>query len=392
MIPKYFQESNLPKKILKVLLEPFNAFATFFLRRSVERAFQLDEFPQGLSLNPSKTLLANPPYITSAVDDVMYIVNQILQRSLATSQTIVILALIAMMSRVLNSDFIGMIQRKMLDESYPKAVIQGTMPPEDKIVSFIILTNNVDISNDYMKRIIHSHNEETVVQAAEASGDVRTPLQSLFPLGNDAAMVRKSLSALENTFSSKANDLNSDALTVLFSQVVKLRIRPILADAFRDAEYSVADSSISIQRSGDFEEEGMDTLSVKVRIHTGWEALMGPLRRLLTERNMEKLLGLTTTYLSNVLEKRIWSYSGRITEFGAVNLERDVVEIANVVVKGQNFKSRGIFNRCLQIMTIMNMEHEEWESILSTEHEQNMRWMLDSDERDRARQMVALRA
>jgi len=392
-VPPFLEDSNLPRKVSKILLEPFSAFTTFFLRRSVEKAFQLDEFPQGLSLTLSKTLTANPPYITSAVDDVMYIVNQILQRSLATSQAALVLALLATMSRVLGSDFIGMIQRKMRDECYPKAAIQGAMPPEEKIISFITLANNLDVSVDYIQRIVQSHLADGATRFDSEHGDARTPLSSLFPMNDDSENVRKALVSLEATLAGKAMDLNSDALTVLFSQVVKPRIRPILADAFRDAEYSGPDDITSdVRRSEEFAEGVNELPSVKGRVRAGWEALMDPLRRLLTDHNSQALSKVATAYFSNLLERRIWTYRGRITELGAVNLERDVVETVSVIVSGQNFKSREAFNRCLEVLTIMNMEEEEWDSWLSSETSQDHGWVLDKDERDRARTMVAGRA
>ena len=130
-MPQFLSNSSLYKKVSKNLVEPFNVMTTFFFRRSVEKAFQLDESPSDLNLNPNKPLGANPPFITSAVDDVMYIVNQVLQRSLATSQRAVVSSVVPTIGRVLGSDFVGMIQRKMRDESYPKPVIQGGLPPEE---------------------------------------------------------------------------------------------------------------------------------------------------------------------------------------------------------------------------------------------------------------------
>ena len=88
--PSFLTHSTLQKKVTDLLIEPFNTMAAFFFRRSVEKSFQLDEPPADLTLNPNKPLGSNPPFITSAVDDVMYIVNQVLQRALTTSQRAVV--------------------------------------------------------------------------------------------------------------------------------------------------------------------------------------------------------------------------------------------------------------------------------------------------------------
>jgi hypothetical protein len=111
-MPSFLATSNLQRKVTSHLIGPFNEMTTFFFRRSVEKAFQLDEAPSDLTLNPTKPLGSNPPFITSAVDDVMYIVNQVLQRSLATSQRAVVSSVVPTVSSILGSDFITMIQRK----------------------------------------------------------------------------------------------------------------------------------------------------------------------------------------------------------------------------------------------------------------------------------------
>jgi hypothetical protein len=70
-MPDLLANSRLHRKIADALIEPFNTMTTFFFRRSVEKAFQMDESPFDLTLNPNKPLGSNPPFITSAVDDVM---------------------------------------------------------------------------------------------------------------------------------------------------------------------------------------------------------------------------------------------------------------------------------------------------------------------------------
>jgi len=50
-MPDLLVKSALSRKISGRLTTPFNVMTTFFFRRSVEKAFQLDEAPSGLSLN-----------------------------------------------------------------------------------------------------------------------------------------------------------------------------------------------------------------------------------------------------------------------------------------------------------------------------------------------------
>ena len=87
-----------------------------------------------------------------------------------------------------------------------------------------------------------------------------------------------------------------------------------------------------------------------------------------------------------MLEKRLWTYHGRVNEVGAARLEHDINEIVKVVVKGQKYSFRESFLRCSQICMIMNMDEEEWEETLESGGE--VADKLKPEERVRARNMV----
>lgn len=333
----------------------------------------------------------------------MYVVNQNLQRALATSQAEIVVSLASTTGRVLGSDFIGMVQRKMRDECYPKAAIQGALPPEDKVVAFLVLLNNLDVALDYIKRIVRAHADVEHATPTQSTHNLHSTrveheqqkpnaqLTELFPMGRDATAVHKALRALETGFTSKAGELNSDGMAVLFAQVVKPRMRPLLAEVFRDAEYtSSSDGADGTYPDAEAVDLDIETSSVRSRLSMGWEALTRPLKRILSERNYDRLLTAIANYLSSVLEKRLWSYHGRVTELGAVALERDVVDMVNVVVKGESFGLREAYSRCLQIVTVMNLEEDEWEGVVrgEDEGEEGVGWVLDERERVRAKGLV----
>lgn len=190
-VPEIITNSNLNRKVLARLSTPYKELTQFFFRRSVEKAFQLDESPAGLSLEMKKPIESNGPFIISAVDDVMYIVNTVILRSISTSQRGVIDSVIPMIASLLGSDFIGMIQRRMRDESYPKPVKEGGFPPEDKIISFIVLINSLDMANEYLARIVTGILDQPgAAAAADQNGNGtaasrRSPLRDSFPFRND---------------------------------------------------------------------------------------------------------------------------------------------------------------------------------------------------------------
>lgn len=385
------------RKISDRLINPFNIMTTFFFRRSVEKAFQLDEQPFDLSLNPMKPINSNSPYITSAVDDVMYIVNQVVERSLATSQKAVISNVIPTIARVLGSDFIGMVQRKMRDESYPKAAVQGALPPEHIILAFFVLINNLDVAMDYIRRIVQSRVARSSAQAMQNGSGISsaTSIVSLFPFEHDAMFVITTLKSLQSSFEVKTTELINDGIFVVFKNIVKPRLRPILADTFRDIDYQMTAEDLEAlaleQEAEDPDGIAIDS-AVQRHFERGWVALTKPIARILTERNFDRLLATIITYLGEVLEKRIWSYYGRLNGVGAVRLERDIASVVNIVIRGGRYSLRDAFARCTQICLVMNMEEDEWEELQveasTSGSDSNVEWRIDTEERSRARAMV----
>ncbi|KJZ78765.1 hypothetical protein HIM_02156 [Hirsutella minnesotensis 3608] len=380
-------KSNLYRKISSKLVAPHNAMSTFFFRRSVEKAFQLDEYPRGLSLSMSKQLEGNPPHIILAVDDVMYIVDAVVQRSMSTSQRDVIASVIPTIGRVLESDFIGMIQRKMRDEAYPKPVIQGGFPPEDKIIQFIVLINSLDMSNEYLSRIMSSR--VSIQEEGQSSrATLQDHLKNTFPFERDVAFVANALHKLETTYITKSTELLNEGIQVLFNMVVKLRLRPVLSETFRDADYTLTEEEVTeiAQQNEESEEEMMD--QVCRRFEHGWEHLMKPIARLMTARTYSSLLEITARYLSRVLEKRVLSYSGKMAAFGAIRVERDMTGIVAIVARG-DYGVRDAFARVTQLLMVANMEDDEWEELRNQEGDDGIEWILTDEEQRRARNLIS---
>ncbi|KAF9884713.1 hypothetical protein FE257_001342 [Aspergillus nanangensis] len=404
--PQFLQESSLTKKINDRLVAPFNTMTTFFFRRSVEKAFQLDEQPSGLTLNPQRPLKADPPHITSAVDDIMYIVNKVIQQSLATSQIGVVTNVVPTLSRVLGSDFIGMTQRKMRDECYPRPPVQGAQPPEHLVIAFLVLINNLDIAVDYIRRIVQNHTEsKKAVPGPDGPVEETTQLRSLYPVPAEAELATRTLQNLASSFESKVNDLLSDGIQVVFNNVVKHRLRPILADAFRDIEYQPGGdndpTNASTYRSDDDGDPAGDdngrTEVVRPRFASSWTELLLPLSRILTAPAFDRLLTITLAYLSRLLEKRLWSYHGRVNALGATRLERDMSGLvsAAVDVGGSShhgatarYRHREAFARCTQMVLVMGMDEDEWEDVLRGGETADVLDRLSRDERVRVRGMV----
>jgi hypothetical protein len=392
-VPDVLIKANLSRKVTGKLVGPYNVLTTFFFRRSVEKAFQLDESPPGLSLNMSKPIDSNPPFIISAVDVVMYIVNTVIRRSISTSQRGVIDSVIPTISSLLGSDFVGMIQRKMRDDSYPRPTVQGGLPPEDKIISFIVLINSLDMSNEYLARVVSNYITTPEQQEHHTpNGAPRTPqpIQDAFPFQKDAAEVTARLTNLNASFTAKTTELLTEGIRALFSTVIKPRLRPVLTDTFRDADYTLSEDELAelASQAGQSEDDLLDHVP-RVFEH-GWDALMRPVARLLTARTYTALLDLTADYLARVLEKRVWSYAGgRTSPYGAIRMERDFSGIVGTISRG-NYAVREVFGRTAQVLMVANMDEEEWEELEGEEEglEGGMEWVLSGEERRRARSIA----
>lgn len=406
-LPAFLQESSLARKVNDKLVSPFNAMTTFFFRRSVEKAFQLDESPSGLTLNLQRPLKADPPHITSAVDDIMYIVNKVLQQSLATSQETVVTNVVPTLSRVLGSDFIGMTQRKMRDECYPRAPVQGAQPPEQTIIAFLVQINNLDLGVDYIRRIVQNNTgSKQPLPSTDSTPDKSTlvteQLQSLFPAPSSALRVAQTLHSLATSFEAKVADLLSDGIQVVFNNVIKHRLRPLLADAFRDIEYHPTDPSEPASLPHDdydvADGSGSSKELVRPRFASAWKDLLLPLARILTAPAFDRLLTVTVAYFARLLEKRLWSYQGRINALGATRLERDVAGIVSAAAdvgygagaRGApgRYRHREAFARCVQMTLVMGMDEDEWEEVLAGGEAGEVVEKLSREERVRVRGMV----
>ncbi|TLD25608.1 hypothetical protein PspLS_05502 [Pyricularia sp. CBS 133598] len=397
--PPVIRNSNLYRKVNGKLIIPYNVMSTFYFRRSVEKAFQLDESPTGLSLTMGKSMDGNPPYIISAVDDVMYIVSSVLQRTLSTSQIEVITSVVPTIGRVLGSDFVGMIQRRMRDETYPVPAVKGGFPPEDKIIAFTVLCNSLDMAKEYLTRIISSRlGPPDAPESLNGSAAPRPPaggLKGIFPLERDASVVTRELQSLEAAFSSKAGDLLKEGIEVLFGQVVRPRLRVALSETFRDADYGLTEENLAEAAARNDEDEAdlVERLEAVGRVFEHrWDALMQPLARLQTPRTYASLLELAARHLAKVLERRAWAAVGKVSGYGIVRMERDFSAMIGAVARG-NYALREEFARVSQVLMVANMEEDEWDELVAEESAGEgggMQWVLSEEERRKARTIVGL--
>ncbi|KAH7227650.1 COG4 transport protein-domain-containing protein [Fusarium oxysporum] len=160
--------------------------------------------------------------------------------------------------------------------------------------------------------------------------------------------------------SAKATELLNDGTRELFDEVLWPRIRLILTTSFQDAVYDVSEGE-SLDE-GDV--DGETTQQVSVRFEGGWSALTRPLKHIMTPRTYAALASLAANKLARVLEKRAWSYSGRLTALGGLRLESDFSGIISVIAQ-DDYALRELFTQLQEILAIANMEDDEWDELES---------------------------
>ncbi|EPS44057.1 hypothetical protein H072_1945 [Dactylellina haptotyla CBS 200.50] len=398
ILPPVITKSVLSTRVDNKLSTPFEVMTTFFFRRSVEKAFQLDELPPDLHLNPSRPLKNTAtPYITLSVDDVMYLVRNVLKRSLSTCSLSLMKKVIASVKRILESDFVGMMQRRMQHDSYPKSNNVNSPPPDDKVIAFSVLTNNLDVSIEYVTRIINTFLEppedEHQGQQQQQSGE--GGLESQFPFAGEADALRNALNSLVSGFTTRAGNLHDNAIEVLFGLVVRPRLRPMMSEAFSGIEYVIREGDVANEPESDDEDGTGGVNAVTSRFASGFHHLMFPLKRILTPNSYEKLLSTTAESVANLLAKRLWGLSGKINELGAIRLERDVSGVIAVVVREGKYGLRDRFVKASEIVMILNMEEDEVLEILRRDSDveqdgdlDKVEWKLSREERRRARGLL----
>ncbi|KAF5611168.1 conserved oligomeric golgi complex component 4 [Fusarium subglutinans] len=373
-LPEFLEQCNLNKKISEKLIEPYKLTATFLFRKSVEKAFEMDTAPSGLSL--SKSHDGSPPFILQAVDDIMYVVDNLLQHVLSTGDIEAAVSVTLAISRVLESDFIAIIHRRMKDECYPKAPAQGRFPQEEKIISFMILMNTLDMAKEYLSRVLSSRGGISETRPVDMAPFTQT-LKDSFPFGRDAELVANGLQRLKNALCTKATELLNDGTRVLFDDILWPRISLILTTSFQDAVYDVLEGESLDEEDAD----GETMRQVPLRFESGWLALTQPLKHVMTPRTYTALARLAANKLARVLEKRAWSSSSRVTALGGLRLESDFSGIISVITK-DNYTLREPFARLQEILAVANTEDDEWDEVESgndSSRQESSRLLSDED-------------
>lgn len=381
-LPTPILESKFFKKIQGKFLPTFEVFSTFYVRRSLEQAFQIEEFPDlNVYIKQLKSTSPESPPVSSAMEDFIMVVSTALKQAIETGQPVTVKNIINNVKKILESDYI-MTLHKRLKDLHPRsgAVLQASttasaapQPKQQNTVgsifmrganalnqiaagedtrlhTFIILLNTVSLGSIYFDKIIKQNT---------------SLLATNYPFGSDATKLETIISSVNDQFKKRSQGILDEQVQILFNQVLKNKLKILLTDCFKDVDYLISS----------YDE---DDNVVTRRFVQSWNALISPYLKTLDSHVYDTLITTIVSTLSNLLERKLWSLEKIINELGSIKLERDFSGLIGEITHNK-YSLRDKFLRVTQIIMILGFDDEE--------DEIDMNWVLTPSERQKARSL-----
>jgi hypothetical protein len=382
-IPKPILESRFNEKILSKFLPIFEALMGFYIKRSLEESFQIEDIPNLDSFLASKKSVEpeNPP-VSSIVEDFSLILSSSLSQAVETGQPTTVKNLVFELKTIVEHDYFSIIFKRLKD-FYPRsgtvlslstttaaqfqqqqqkqqhnlgsifmrganALNQIASGDETRLHTFIILLNSLQLSQNYFTKLINQN---------------ITKLPKNFSFGSDSERLETILTNLNEGFNKKISDNLKENVNILFNQVLKNKLKILLTDCFKETDYLLSsfDESENI---------------VTQKFIYQWNQLMVSYYKVLDPKIYDLLIYTIVSTISNLLERKLWSLEGQVNELGSIKLERDYSGIIGEITSSQ-YNLRDKFLRVTQIVMILGFDDED--------DEIDLNWVLTPSERLRAR-------
>lgn len=309
-------QSRLVFKIAEQLRPAFGTLSLFVFRRSVEKAVDMDELPP-----PGTVYLAEAPLVSSMIDDVMYVLRTLLEQVDDSGDISIVKSALPSFRRVLESDYIGTIQRKIRDTP-PARLSEGAQS------GFLIYLNDLIISSEYVSKIVGSvFDPEDLPEAKALIGGIAV----------------------------KTSDLLENGCQTYFAAQLSGQIRAACTSAFKGS-YMLSPTDPEVSKSSVFDQL--------------WRKTFVPLQSQLSPTVYSKLVSLSAGLTARLLEKYIWSLDKKINEMGAIALDRDIGRVLSIISES-DYNLRDKFVRVCQI--VMLIGDEEIDTNLTAEEEKTAR-------------------
>lgn len=424
-VPSLLVNSHFAKKVHQTYLPAFELLYKFYLRRSVEKALTIEELP---SLEPyllASSISRSPELapISSVVEDVTLVFNNVLRSVLESGQASTVKAFASVSFQIILRDVIEGFIKKRLVDFQPRYnmgltlisqhdILSGTASPStsraatpvpevrggffkgaSSALGNVVGTGTAMVSNASLGNINNPKLMQYVVylNTVAAGQEFLTQvvnnlvLKNLsyltlnFPFGIDAEKVKNIIkSEFLERFISITSSMIKSAIVTFFNQLIKARISSMVADLLpdsSDANYLVYNSAVL-----------NDTTSM-IKFKQSWEDTMRPFKQTLHRSLVyDKLLNLVVVNFVNMLERRLMTNlkTFKINELGGLKLDKDLSFIIALVCD-EDYELREKFVRITQLVLLVSMDDEEYELSTFGGDEDGVNWILTPLERKQIR-------
>ncbi|KAJ8331403.1 Golgi transport complex subunit 4 [Batrachochytrium dendrobatidis] len=321
----------------------------YFIRQSIEKALKIDEH-DAASLT------------SSCVDDVFFILETSIRRGVSTSNTDCLAALINSIDRLLEVEFINVLQRR-LSQAFTNSSggigLSGTSGSNHGSASadpkqmFIVTLNNIGVSCEY-----------TIKLAKEVEELVNKTFGGVTQ--RDHEKIKSCLDVLTE-HAHKFQNILQTWIENFFNQTVKPRIRPLMQTVYSDTKYILSEDEYNHHDA---------TQTFLKRFANAFTKLVASYKQSLTESNYGLIINLTVESIVKDFERYILASttaSGgsaggngvagtpgvKFNQLGALRFDKDVRGMTAVLADTTQWSMRDKFNRLSQISMVLNVESVE---------------------------------
>lgn len=318
------------------LLGTYLALERYFLEESVNKALGMDTLDQDLQTS-------------TMVDDVFFIVQKCIRRSMSSWSIDGICAVVNMACGILEGEFANGL-RNRLRQGYPAGYLDlaqaysalqtsiqhGRLQTSDTELArlmFLAYLNNTDVSIEHV---------ETLCKSLNALIDAAFPNMQ----DKDRGKIDSCLSGLKSVISilRAVTDYGLEQLRV---SAVKPRVTPWV-DAFLSVDHHINEDDLLRYET---EEPFVQTLVMNL------EGLLRSFKDGLTTSNYDALIGLLTAEVTARLEKVV--LKSTFNRAGGLILDKEIRSLASYLAAATSWSVRDKFARLTQIATILSVEKVE---------------------------------
>ncbi|XP_035731980.1 conserved oligomeric Golgi complex subunit 4-like [Vespa mandarinia] len=321
---------------MQELIGAYLALERYFLEESVNKAVGMDTLEQDQQ-------------ISSMVDDVFFIVQKCVRRSISSWSIDGVCAVINIACDILEGEFANRLRNRLrqgylagyLDLTQAYSALQtsiqhGRLQTSDTELArlmFLAYLNNTDVSIEYVETLCKTLNAE---------------IGATFPnmVEKDRGKIDSCLSGLKGV-TSILRAITDYGLEQLRVSAVKPRVTPWV-DAFSSIDHHINEDELLRYET--------DEPFVQILV-TNLEGLLQGFKGHLTTSNYDALIGILTKEVTARLEKVV--LKSTFNRAGGLILDKEIRSLASYLAAATSWSVRDKFARLTQIATILSIEKVE---------------------------------